>query len=171
MPLYPPSVGGLVRNLAQKYIQSGLRRGLSANSIQTTLQRAGLGYRRQTLLSDVKYWKEAFEKGDYLKYVNRALRPSTRLYMQTAWQTKARYETVVEFRLKDRFTGETIERRVTVAHTHLEAGVEVADREQNLTRAEIEEAAEEMVGGYGLEDRFDVESIVPVIGWYNPDVS
>lgn len=45
------------RNVAIYYVIKGVRLGVSANSIQRTLQSVGLGYRRADLLADVSYYK------------------------------------------------------------------------------------------------------------------
>lgn len=41
------------RRFAQKFVVSGVRNGLSANAIQRSLVAAGLGYRREDLLTDI----------------------------------------------------------------------------------------------------------------------
>lgn len=170
MPFFPPALMALARRQAQKYILSGLRRGLSGNEIQGILQTKDLGYRRQVIQSDVRYWKEALSRGDYLKYTTMAAKPTTRLYMQTGWQTKGRFETIVEVKYRNTLTGEMLSQDVTVVHTRLEAGVEVPALTQDMTRGEIGRAAESMVETGSPGGPIEIISSMPVLGFYNPDV-
>jgi hypothetical protein len=158
------------RNLAQSFILSGVQQGRSANWIQDLLQGKGLGYRRAEILKDVKWWEATWQRGQRLasSWKTEVLNPD--LYMKTGWQLKTRFETVVSVHLRDRFTGEVEERNVTVTHSHEEDGVTVSDRDQRFTRAELETAAEELVAGYPLEDRFEIIGAVPVLGFANMDI-
>jgi len=167
---FPPGVLGLVRRQSQKYILSGLRRGLSGNEIQDILQAKDLGYRRQVMQSDVRYWRDAISKGDRLKFVRHDFKPTQRLYMQTGWQTKGRFETIVEVKYRNTLTGEIIEQDVTVVHTRLEAGQEVPALTQDMTNGEIDRAAESMVETGSPGGPVEILSSMKVLGFYNPDV-
>jgi len=57
-----------------------------------------------------------------------------------------------------------------VTHTHVEAGADVPDRTQNLTRREIESAAEEMVIGYPYAARYEILESRITIGFFNPAI-
>lgn len=170
MPFFPPNLVALVRRQSQKFILSGIRRGLSGNKIQLDLIAKGLGYRRANILSDVKYWRDALSKGDHLKFVNMASRPSPRLYMQTGWQTKGRFETLVDVSFRDNLTGVESTQTVTVVHTEGVPPDERVALNQNLTRGEIEQAAESMVETGSPGGPIEIISSMSVLGFYNPDV-
>ncbi|GAG76949.1 unnamed protein product, partial [marine sediment metagenome] len=170
VPVFPPGAVALVRRQAQKYILSGLRRGLSGNEIQNILQTKALGYRRQAIQSDVRYWQAGLQKADHLKFVNYNARPSNRLYMQTGWQTKGRYETVVEVKYRNRLTGEVTSQDVTVVHTHTIDGEERPALTQDMTRGEIETAAESMVQTGSPGGPVEIVSSKSIFGFYNPDI-
>lgn len=170
MPMFPVWAVSPTRVMAQSFILSGVRRGLSANRIQQALQLKGLGFRRADTLKDVRYWSEAMERGAKIKYTWRPEAPSSDLYMETRWRMGARYETEVRVRYTDRITGEKHEEFVTVKHEHLEDGVSKPDLTQSKTRAEIEEAAIDTIPGYrGGEDAKDIEVTI-MMGFYNPRV-
>jgi len=170
MAYFPPGALALARRQAQKYILSGLRRGLSGNDIQDILQTKDLGYRRQVMQGDVRYWKSALEKGDRLKYTTMAAKPGQGLYMQTGWQTKGRFETIVEVKYRNTLTGEVMQQDVTVVHTTIDAGVEVPALTQDMTRGEIGRAAEGMVETGSPGGPVEIISSMPILGFYNPDV-
>ena len=170
MPLFPPWVVSPTRVLAQSFILSGIRRGLSANRIQNALQLKDLGYRRANILKDVSYWKDALDKGSKIKYTWRDERVADHLYVQTRWQMSARYETVTRVRYQDRITGETHEDYVTVAHTHLEDGIERPDLIQGKTRADIEDAAARSVEDSSPGGDVEVTEVTPMMGFFNPMV-
>ena len=160
----------LVRRQAQKFIVSGLRRGLSGNQIQADLQSKTLGYRRQDLQADVRYWKDGLARSDFIKFVNYGARPSVDLYIQTGWQTKGRFETVVEVKYRDRLTGEVGTQDVTVVHTTGFGADERPSFSQEMTRGEIEQAAKEMVETGSPGGPVEIISSKSVIGFFNPDV-
>jgi hypothetical protein len=84
---------------------------------------------------------------------------------------RARYETVVRVRYKDRITGEEHEDYVTVLHEHLEDGVTKPDLHQAKTRGEIEEAAANAVEDKYAGGHARVIETTPMIGFFNPMVS
>jgi len=156
--------------MSQSFILSGIRRGLSANSIQDALQLKDLGYRRTEVLKDVRYWKDALEQGSKIKYTWSGETVNPNLYAETRWRMSARYETVTRVRYRDRISGESYEDYVTVTHTHLEDGLEKPDLYQSKTRDDIEAAARSSISGYrGVED-MEVLEVTPMIGFFNPMV-
>lgn len=170
MPLFPLWAVGPTRVMAQSFILSGIRRGLSANRIQDALQLKDLGYRRTEILKDVRYWKDALEAGSKIKYtwLNEVVNPN--LYAETRWRMGARYETVCRVRYKDRITGESHEDYVTVTHTHLEDGIEKPDLYQSKTRGDIDAAAREAVESTSPGGESEVTGVTPMIGFFNPRV-
>jgi hypothetical protein len=154
--------------MAQSFILSGVRRGLSANRIQDALQLKDLGYRRTEILKDVRYWKGALEQGSKIKYTWTGETVDPNLYTETRWRMSARYETVCRVRYTDRITGEEHEDYVTVKHEHLEDGLVKSDLYQSKTRGDIEEAARDAIPHYrGGEDAKNIE-VTPMIGFFNP---
>lgn len=158
------------RGMSQSFIQSGASKGMSANSIQDTLQKIGLGYRRTTLLGDVRHWKEAFSLGENMKYTTMDAKMGVDRYMETKWRTGSRFETLFRTKIKDPLTGEVTDQFVTVKHTHLEEGIEANDLSQTKTRRELQEAAEEFFKKYGIDPKDIVGPIMPIMGFYNPSV-
>lgn len=71
-PLRP----GSNRALAQPYVQRAVREGVSADALQAQLRAQGIGYRRQDLLSDRRYFAGAARQVDALKSVRRDFLPS-----------------------------------------------------------------------------------------------
>ena len=92
-------------------------------------------------------------------------------YIQTGWQTKGRFETVVEVTTRDRITGLTSTNNVTVVHTTGQGMDERVALTQDMTRQEVEDAARDMVEPYYEGGLIEFISAKPVIGYYNPDVS
>ena len=171
MPLFPPGTMELFQRQAQKYILSGLQRKMSANAILKDLISKTLGYRRTTFLKDVKYWQNALMRADYLKFTNFSSKFNVSHYIQTGWQTKGRFETVIEVTTRDRMTGLTSTNNVTVVHTTGQGMDERVALTQDMTRQEVEDAARDMVEPYYEGGLIEFISAKPVIGYYNPDVS
>ncbi|GAI44135.1 unnamed protein product [marine sediment metagenome] len=161
---------GVTRRLAQSFIQKGISQQQSANWIQNTLQKSGLGYRRTTMLSDVRYWKEAFTRGERMKFTTMDARLGQDRYMSTNWRMGSRYETVFRSKLRDPLTGEVHDQFVTIKHEHLEDGVIRNDLTQTKTRRELQEVAEEYYKKYGVAVENIVAEPMPVMGFFNPSV-
>ena len=136
------------------------------------LRSAGLGYRSSEVFRDIRYWREMIEKGSPMKYITRTAVPSPRWYVESKFALGARYMTRVRVDLVNRLTGETKSRYPWVYHTHMEAGVEVADTALTKTRAEIEESAIRAVTspeGYQPEsEEWEVVGARPLYGLHNP---
>lgn len=158
------------RGMAQSFIQGGVSRNMSANSIQDMLQEVGLGYRRTTLLADVRHWKEAFTLGERMKYTNMDAMLGTDRYMETEWRMGSRFETLFRAPIKDPLTGEVTDRFVTIKHEHLEEGLPANDLTQTKTRGELQEEAEEYFDTYEIPRENIVGPVVPIMGFYNPSV-
>jgi hypothetical protein len=132
------------------------------------LRESGIGYRTQDFYSDWNYWKEGVDLGNRLKFTwrNEILNPN--LYMQTGYEMRARYETLVQVTYRDPITRKLETQYVTIAHEHLEAGVTKSDLSQTLTRAQVESAAKEAVESKSPGGKPEIVSAVPIMGFYNP---
>lgn len=158
------------RRIAQSYIQSGIKRGLSGGQIIGALQKGGWWYKATDFGKDFSFWQDAFQKTLNIRYTNLQALMNPKHYIPTQWHMSARWETLFEVRTRNYATGETSERFVTIAHTHEEAGAELSDRELIRTRAELEDEVASMYGAYELEDVEEVTGILPIMGFFNPDV-
>jgi len=136
------------------------------------LRASNLGYRTSEVYRDIRWWKEMIERGSRMKYMPRSAIPSREWYMPSKYALGARWMTRVRVDLRNVLTGEEKARFPWVAHTHMEAGVEVPDTELTKTRAEIEEAAVKSVtspeGSRPLSEEWEVVGVRPLYGLYNP---
>jgi len=172
MKILPPWVVTEVRRTAQTFIEYGLRKGLSGRQIERMLREANMGYRSSEIFRDIRWWKELIEKGSRMKYMPRWGVPSRAWYMESPFALGARFMTRVRVDLYNPLTGQEKSRFPWVAHTHMEAGVEVPDTELTKTRAEIEEAAIRSVtspeGTRPESEEWEVVGVRPLYGLYNP---
>ena len=172
MKILPPWVTGSKRRSAQTFIEWALRGGHSGNWIVRALRASNLGYRTSEIYRDIRYWKEMIERGSRMKYMPRFAVPSAEWYMPSKYALGARWMTRVRVDLRNVLTGEEKARYPWVAHTHMEAGVEVPDTALTKTRAEIEEAAIRAVKESGYpraeSEEWEVVGVRPLYGLYNP---
>ncbi len=111
--------------LAYPAIVGGVRRGFSANKIQSILQATGIGVRRSTLLNIVARSRAIFGHGSYLRGLRKGQRPNvfalpealTRLTRQFAFTYK------VEGTATD--TGLPMSQYITLAMDKLKTGPEM----------------------------------------------
>jgi hypothetical protein len=90
------------RNLqVLRYIEAGLRRGLSANRILLELREAGLGIRRQTFLALVREVRGAEQVGNALNFVRYNFKPSAALFQPTEAYLRSRYIVFAEARTRE----------------------------------------------------------------------
>ena len=124
--------------LAYPYVRSMVEEGLSANSIQSTLQSMGMGFRRQELLSlvrgikDISITRNYFDslREDYFPSLARLAKPVTRTLRDQSYNVRVT-GTLLE-------TGDQVERYVTISTN------------QRLTKRQIMDAALEMVSDPSL---------------------
>ena len=158
------------RGMSQALIQGGVSREMGANAIQRMLQLVDLGYRRTTLLSDVRRWKEAYKQGELMKYTTMSGKLSQARYVESTWRMSSRYETLFSAKIRDPLTRKIVDRFVTITHQHDEFGQAVDDLTQTKTRGELQEQAETYFRKYNIDPKDIVGPIMPVMGFYNPFV-
>jgi hypothetical protein len=161
----PPEEMSLSQRLAQSFIISGIMKGLSGNQILKALREQGLGYRTSEFYRDYQYWRQAYEKSIRMRYTRRDSVISEDRYIETYSRVRGGYQTVFRVDVFDRSTLERKSFYVTVIHEHYENGVLVPDRGQIYTRAELEEKALQAFQYRVTAGQYEVENIVPVMGW------
>ena len=128
--------------LAFPIIQGGVRRGLSANSIQNLLRSEGLGIRRQSLLDIIRAERGIEVASSQLRTMRRDFTPDPRRLPDALTKLRRPFSFQVKIRGFDLSTGEDITRFVNVS------------LDNPLTRAEIENIGlgfiEEDMERYGL---------------------
>lgn len=147
---------GGIRGLAQVFIRSSVRLGMTAADTIRALETAGLTYRRTQMLADFREWAQVPAKADVIRYVRHDYRPSTGLYVETTGkQLRAfRYQVGVDIynpETGDRLhmvTNVTSERQMTVGEVMDEA-LEPVKRSTEAYKSEIT--------GYHLEAAFHRE--------------
>jgi len=164
------SAMSLTRRTAQNYILSGLRRGLPGSQVIGVLQQQGLWYKSTDFGEDWRHMKAGWESGQLMKHTTLDARIGADRYMENRWLLTSHYQTVMEVRGFDLRTGEDFTRNMTISHTHIEDGMTVADTDQRLTRRELEEKTRDALGQYPWMQEIEIEEIMPVIGYYNPEL-
>jgi len=128
--------------LAYPIIQGGVRRGLSANSIQSLLRSEGLGIRRQSLLDIIRAERGVAATSAPLQSMRRDFTPDPRRLPDALTKLRRAFSFSVKISGFDLSTGEAITRFVSVA------------LDDPLTRSEIENIGlgfiEEDMERYGL---------------------
>ena len=104
-----------VRNLAQSFLRSGAREGLSAQSVLTSLRETGLGYRRTDFLSDYRNYQRIPVQEETMKYVGYDKRLADYNYIGVPRFQKASYAYVVDVKVRDPATGREFDMRTTVS--------------------------------------------------------
>ena len=133
-----------------KWLTSGIKQGLSGNSILKALQDEGLGYRRTNFLSDMRILKDAESAWSGLRYVRRDATPSISHYLETKSPLTTNFQTVVEVRGYDVETGESLTRHITIG------------RDTLVAREQLEEDALDTMEE--TSPSIIVESVMPVMG-------
>lgn len=113
----PPLLSTLTGRARQAFpiIQRGVREGLSANQIQTLLQTADLGIRRQSLLDIVRGVRGIEVAGSQLRFLNRAFTPDPRRIPEALTVLRRAFSFTVRMLGVDVSTGESVERFVNVS--------------------------------------------------------
>lgn len=166
---FDPSEASDNRVEAQKFILSAVKRGVTGAQTIGVLQKADTWYDSKQFGEDWSHWSTAVEQGSRLAFVNRNARPGDNLYSYNRGLVGSKYQTVMEIRGTDLETGDEFTQDVTVMHTHTIDGIETADQHQMFTRQELEDLAERYLDWYGLRETIEVSSIVPIMGYVNPE--
>ncbi len=101
--------------LAYPAIHGGVRRGLSANRIQSILTGAGIGIRRQTLLDLVAATRGIIEKGGYLRKLRAGQRFNPAALPQALTRTTREYAITVAVEGTSTDTGLPTWQHITLA--------------------------------------------------------
>ena len=133
-----------------KWLTSGIKQGLSGNSILRALQAEGLGYRRTTFLSDLRILQSAETSWSTLRYVRRDATPSISHYLETKSPLTTNFQTVMQVKGYDVETGESVTRDITIG------------RDTLVTREQLEEDALDTMEE--TSPKIIVESVMPVMG-------
>lgn len=155
---------------AQQTLMWAARNEVPGSQVIGYLQRSDKWYDSRQFGEDWAHWRDAFEKGSRMAYVNRDSRPGSALYADSRGLRASKYQTIMEIRGRDLETGDDFTRDVTIVHSHDVDGVEVYDSSQMYTRAELEDLAQGWLDWYGLGESIEVSSIVPIMGFVNPDM-
>jgi len=167
---FNPDEASVNRVEAQKFILSAVKRGISGAETIGVLQKADTWYDSRQFGEDWGHWKTAVSQGSRMAFVNKNARPSDSLYSYNRGLSASKYQTVMEIRGRDLETGDAFTQDVTVLHTHTVDGLETIDQQQLYTRQELEDLAERYLDWYGLRDTIEVDAIVPVMGYINPEI-
>lgn len=133
---------------AYPFIQRGVREGLSANSIQASLQAAGIGIRRQALLDVIRAESGAQLASSALRFAKPETFPNPARLGEALTKIRRQFSFTVEVRGTLGSTGEGFIQHVTVSTDRL------------LTRQAIEDAAQAMVEDEQERYGIDVGSVV-----------
>ncbi|MBA7569835.1 hypothetical protein ES708_11577 [subsurface metagenome] len=132
------------RNMAQSFLRSGGREGLSAQSVLNTLRETGLGYRRTDFLSDYRNYLRIPSQSEIMKYIGHDKRMADYNYIELPRFQKSAYAYVVDVKVRDPATGREFDMRTTVSS------------DTALTRGEANEAGVEGVMPSLDFSKFDV---------------
>jgi hypothetical protein len=106
---------GYKRGLAQPFVESFAKKGISANLAYKALQEQGIGYRRTDFLVDYRAATGALKKADVLKYVPKKYIPTEAHVEERAWLMKRKYSIVFEVKGISISNNEPLSRYVTVS--------------------------------------------------------
>ena len=170
MPFPSWRVMSVPRRLAQTWIPRMIQFGYSANRGLKALKEHMIGYRRTTFLSDWREWQKAITNSKAIRYTANDRKISLSRYIHAAWRKKGVIETIMRVDAVDPLTGQLGSKYVTITHTHLEHGMEVPDTEQVYTAGDLKDMALSRFTGYGEFTDWEVKSIVPEMGYFNPEM-
>lgn len=125
------------------FIRQGVRRGLSGNAIIGALRAGGLGGRNEQLRTAIRYARELLQNEQFIRSLDPRTVLDERILKESATTLRRRFSYLAEVEGKNLQTGQRIIQRITVSS------------DDALTRAEIEQAAEDIV--MGDEDRYSME--------------
>jgi len=103
------------RRMAQAFLRSGGKEGLSANSVLNTIRKAGIGYRRTDFLSDYRNYQRIPVQYDQMKYVGGDKKMADYNYIELPRFQKSNYAYVVDVKVRDPATGREFDMRTTVS--------------------------------------------------------
>lgn len=157
------------RRLAFEYMRSGLQRGQSLTSVVNLIRKAGLGYRRTQMFSDIHDLKDSLEYSQKMRYTNKNKAISADRYIPSAMVHGAKYETVVKYSGINEKTGERLNGYMTIKHLHEYNGHMVLDIMQSYTPNDLGAAVKTIFDkNYNISFRLD--KITPVIGFQNSEL-
>jgi len=144
--------------LAYPFVKRAVSEGLSANAALKAWRESGGAIRRQTFLDLYRTVKGVEQAGARLRNLPLHSRPNPDRLPPAVHPILRRYSFEVRLRGVDSYTGETVERYITVSSNDL------------LTRREIELKAEEAVERFPENYPFILESALLVGGKRSPDL-
>lgn len=121
--------------IADKFLLSGFKRGLSASSTLNILKAKGLGYRRTDMLTRFRELSGIPKKSEAIKYTPRRYRLNRKEFTSGLPTQRHRFKFIVDVTYEDRKTGKVFtEERSTVGNYNLTR--EQAEREvlNNINR-------------------------------------
>ncbi len=84
-------VKGTARSSVIMRMSAALKAGKSASAFISDMRKAGLSYRRTTMLADWRSVGNIAEKTGLIKYVRKSYQPSPKLYAQVSWNLSREY--------------------------------------------------------------------------------
>jgi len=138
----------IARLLAQRFMKSAIRRGLSANKTLKLLRDAGLGYRRTIFLADFRSYLDIPAKTNLLRYVPRLYRPSKKLFTEPNVLQRHRYKYTVEIKVFKPKTGTSFTMHTNVVSDDALSRGEVEDIAFNNVLPSVEGSNFEIEGGF-----------------------
>src|SRR5688572_15637636 len=111
----PPRILSPQGQVNQQYLQAGIARGMSANSVLRSLQQAGIGYTRSAFLADYSILQGREQIHERLRSIPLNRRPDPARLPVATTKTLRRYSIVVEIIGDDTLTGNRLTRHVTIA--------------------------------------------------------
>lgn len=142
-------VGGIARASVIPRMKAAIAAGRSASGFIADMRKAGLGYRRTTMLADWRNVGNIEKKTGLLRYVRKDFQPSPAIYAQVDWELSREYL----YKLK--------------VHTRLRPGEPIQERFVNIvsdrpmTPREIEEEVAVSWGDWYKESRDQILAITP----------
>jgi len=152
---------------SQEYFRSAYFRGWSGNRLLRTLNENGVSYRRQTFYRDWRTWTGALAEWQKTKYYSYDKVLSPEKYVVSDLYQRAKYTTIAKVRYRDKFTGEVVEREITIAHVHEFQGHLVPDLDQVYTKRDLAQAAVRVLSEHSDIEAEDLK-VIPIIGFVNP---
>ena len=153
-----------MRKFAQQTIWSRVQKGWSPTKIVNFLKEKDLGYHRQTMFEDIKYWKAAHVNGLKVRFTQLGAKFNPHLIVDNVFKQTSKYKIVFKLSYKDSMTGEIKSRNVSYNVQHEENGQMVDDEYLNGTRQEYQDRfLDTMRTPTTYTEGNDVTDIMPVM--------
>jgi hypothetical protein len=149
-PLFP-AIG---RATVQVWAKYGPQQGWSLNKIASEMVAAGQGYRRTTMLADLRSILERERKVSAALSVPKKYKPSVNVFSESPYKLKQPYQAAVEFRGISSVTGDKVYHTVYVEFQTPPSVKEIEDMaaskwaEEYAEREEAEWTSFQFTGGY-----------------------